>query len=544
MNNPNLAYLFAVAPYVGVAVLFWIGAAAVRYGAPRWWSAYVLSGVMVLAAFLRFRGMTFQSLWGDELGTIRNTFFPGTFGAMCAHAFEDNDMPPLLFVISWAWFRVLGCTETTARLLPVLFGIAGVGAIFGLGRKLARTETGLIAAFLTAISAFHLYYSQELRPYSLLFLQVCVSFWALLCILDRPTRGNITVYSIVTLSLLYTHYYGLVILMAQAIIAGVVGWESRGKRIPLARAAAISGGVMGIGFGGWLPFMFVHLRRTEIWIPRPQPDFFMQVYKSFFDFPLVAFLYAVLIALLLVFAAAGAYRSVFADPGQLPRAVLVLVTWTVTGFLVPYVQSINATPAAIPRYFIVILPPLLLMAALAINLIEYRLARPLLLLLLTVLSALGIFSEADYYNRPTKEPFRAVVQAIPAEPGAIYITRKSHIEMFQFYFDHFHKPVQVTLASPEGIQQVLQKWPPPYVCWLNEARISGSLNNPVVKTVLERFFQLTQTIKISGVTAKRYEIDPARRAAFEALLQTSAATWANALGIPDAKQVSVSPSGK
>ncbi|MGZ4892005.1 MAG: hypothetical protein ACXV2B_07085, partial [Halobacteriota archaeon] len=79
------------------------------------------------------------------------------------------------------------------------------------------TRAGLLAAFLLAASSFNIRYAQEVRMYSLLvFLGVLSMYFFIRLTRDR-TPVTLVGYVIVTTLMLYTHVYGLFLLVAQNI---------------------------------------------------------------------------------------------------------------------------------------------------------------------------------------------------------------------------------------------------------------------------------------------------------------------------------------
>lgn len=495
-------------------------------------NTYVLLGILGLATVLRVKGMIFQGFWFDELLTIRDTR-PGTaFSDMFRLSANSNDMPPFFFVLSWGWFRLWGCTEFTGRLLPVLMGVAGVGAIYGLGQRLARPATGHIAAFLTAISTFHIYYSQELRPYSLLFLETCLSFWALMVFLDNPRPRAAAMYTGITLALLYTHYFGLLVLLAQFIVGVITMMESPApRRAGLFRAGAVAGSTLLFGFSWWVPKMAKTLGRDSFWVQRPAADFFLTLYKDFFDFPPLAFCYAVLLGLLLVRAAGGSRPACLAEPVRFRQTLFLLLTWVLVVFLVPYAYSMNATPVTVARYFITLLPGIFLLLALSIDSIAYRPGKALLIFMIALISALGLFSHADYYHHRSKSRWRELAKALPVEERSFYLAHPTTRELFQFYLDYTGKSVPLLPAAPASFRDACLKSPPPHVFWLVDTTICDDEDIQAIRGVAAHFFRLDQTINLGEVTARRYQVKEGMERQLGALLKSPEKQWRGALTV-------------
>jgi len=74
---------------------------------------------------------------------------------------------------------LFGCSVVACRSLSVLAGVATVPLVALLGAALAGRTAGAVAALLLAFSPLHMYYSQEIRMYSLVTALCALSAWAL-----------------------------------------------------------------------------------------------------------------------------------------------------------------------------------------------------------------------------------------------------------------------------------------------------------------------------------------------------------------------------
>jgi mannosyltransferase len=115
-------------------------------------------------------------------------------------------LPPLYFFLLVP-FYILSRSEWTLRLVSVISGIISIPLIYLLGKRLFNKKIGLISALLLAISPFHLYYSQELRPYSL-FLFFSLQFFYLSYLALESDRTPYYLGMVATFVLgFYTHTY-------------------------------------------------------------------------------------------------------------------------------------------------------------------------------------------------------------------------------------------------------------------------------------------------------------------------------------------------
>jgi 4-amino-4-deoxy-L-arabinose transferase-like glycosyltransferase len=145
-----------------------------------------------VAAVLRFARLGAQSLWIDEIFT-RDMARVG--GAMTLRDLLENVHGPLYAVVVHVWSAIAGDTEAALRTPSAMCGIATVPAMAWLSSRWLGRETAGWAAWLTALSPFLIWYSQEARPYAMLILMVCLSSALMLELARAGSRRGAAVYA-------------------------------------------------------------------------------------------------------------------------------------------------------------------------------------------------------------------------------------------------------------------------------------------------------------------------------------------------------------
>jgi hypothetical protein len=221
-------------------------------------SRLILGGLMVLAGVLRLGTLSAKSMWVDEGLT-----------ALCAESFSyalrqcygvGVNSPGTIFmtILPYGWWP----NEFGLRLVPALFGIASVPALYLLLRSWTNEAGALSAALLLTVSPLHLHHSQDARAYSVMIFCSIVSTWALDRLCDSWQRGwpasKLTawagVFALVTLLNLYNHYFaGLVLAVHFTWTFGLLLLPGTRERI----RATVCAGVLFLsivaGFSFWLP---------------------------------------------------------------------------------------------------------------------------------------------------------------------------------------------------------------------------------------------------------------------------------------------------
>ena len=210
---------------------------------PRWPAVRLRPwGVLVAAAMavglaLRLRSLASHSLWFDEVLTAIGAqslawvlYTPQVFGH-----------PPLQYMAGWVAEGVAGGLaawlggnagvhdDGMLRLPFALAGTATVGAVAFLGRRLAGPVAGAVAAWLLAVSPFHVELSQLARPWVGLVLLAVLSTHALVRALDDGRARSWVWFAGLTALAAYTQYLALPLLAVQ-VLALAIGLAVRRGR--------------------------------------------------------------------------------------------------------------------------------------------------------------------------------------------------------------------------------------------------------------------------------------------------------------------------
>jgi len=195
------------------------------------WSQWVFVAtftlLLLIGVGLRFHGLTNRSYWLDELYSASLSQPEHQVKTIIRGCARDVH-PPLYQLLLWQTYKASSYDELTGRALSAVFGILGLLAIFLLGETLWNRKSGLFALAITSPLFFHVYYSQEVRMYSLLFLLTVLSWWTAILLLRKPSLSRTMIYAILSSALAYTHYFGIFVLISQAaFITGLRVWNNR-----------------------------------------------------------------------------------------------------------------------------------------------------------------------------------------------------------------------------------------------------------------------------------------------------------------------------
>jgi len=132
--------------------------------------AVLFSALVLLSLVLRVIRLD-TSLWEDEVRTYQGASLP--LGETFIHRTQ------FLYYVLAHFALKLGDSEFTLRLPSVFAGVAGVAALYGFVRQVAGRTNAWLAAFILAISAYHVDKSQEARFYAIVILSNILTVWSL-----------------------------------------------------------------------------------------------------------------------------------------------------------------------------------------------------------------------------------------------------------------------------------------------------------------------------------------------------------------------------
>jgi mannosyltransferase len=170
---------------------------------------YPLLFILFLALVLRLVNLN-QSFWLDEAAQVIESARPLSQQFNIAADFHPPGFHLLLFV--WMLF---GHSEIWIRLLPLGFGLGSVFLIYHIAKALGYQKHATWVALFLAISPYHIWYSQETRPYSMF---VFTSLLATYLLIKHSWKH----YAFSVMWLLYSLYFAPFVLMGHIVYVLVV----------------------------------------------------------------------------------------------------------------------------------------------------------------------------------------------------------------------------------------------------------------------------------------------------------------------------------
>lgn len=477
--------------------------------------------LVFLAIALRIPLLT-GSFWLDEAAQALESARPFSQQLDIIPDFQ----PPLLhYLLHFAMY--LGRSEWWLRLWGALIpGLISIIATYLIGKKVFCKNVGLIAGLLTATSSFHVFYSQELRPYSLAAMWAILSWLFLINIWLRAEKGNEDIkrpsknywlfYTICSVLGLFSSYTYPFVLLSQLIITLMLFSSNVKKHF-------LSAAITAVFFLPWLPMFLKQLQagtslRTSMpgWdqvVSLPQLQA-LPLTLGKLVFGVIRLEISTLFIGLSVLMTVITLSLIFLNKSRknFPRkklliiflagALPLLITWMIS-FWIPVVR---------PKRLLFVQPFIyLLVSSLSVyawqskKLIQKTLAAILLGLFLSI----NLFSLYQYYTQPSLQredwrSLRALVRMrFPERETALVFNFGEPFAPWRWYDRERFPTVATGRFNQVNYEQALEKLKPifdyQYVLVFDYLRDLTDPDDLVIKAVEELGFELHELIDVENI---------------------------------------------
>lgn len=329
-----------------------------------------------------------------------------------------------------------------------------------------------MAALLTAINYFHIYHSQELRFYGLVFLLTALSYLFFIRAYKNEKLIDFIGYVLATIGLLYTHYFALIVILTQGITFLFLLMYKRNLKFVI--HSILSGIIMVLAFSPWIPIIISDMGIGLSFLKRPTPFFFAQYFYYYIGKDAIT----LIIFLVFVFLFIQSFRNRDSNDRQNTSLYLIIILWIVLTYLIPYVRSILVSPMLVVRYTMITLPAIIILLAIGWNVIKVAKYKYSLVIVLTLVAILNLIFFRHYYTRPEKSQFREAslkVQSANQSHLPIYSSLPWH---FGFYFRNSADTVKnIELLEGSSVDQF----------WLLQAHFTNEEFEAETKKLRENF---------------------------------------------------------
>lgn len=391
--------------------------------------------IIITSIIYRMYNLDFQSAWLDEIHTMNEADPNTSFSNLYQNIKSGEQMPPLYFYLVYIFFKLFGYSVFAARLFSVIIGIISIFSFYKLSKLFYNNNISLILSIFLSINSYHLYFSQEARPYILFLL---FSIWAIFYLFKLLRNQNLIVFILYGISsglMVSTHFFGLFILVANSIIIFLNFYKNFITfNFKFLKKTVISYVIIVLLF---LPAVDIFLsvsKIKEFWIPSPTNESFTLIFKEFFsnsEFLTTLISVLILFGLIKLFSKDNLTFFQFDKDNHIGY----LWIWTFIVVFIPLARSYTSVSIIITRYFLVLLPIILLFVGYGLKHIKNDFICKTIVFAFLVFSLFETIFVDKYFNSVSKAQFREAA-------GTIIKNNKQSdivISSLDWYYKYFFK---------------------------------------------------------------------------------------------------------
>ncbi|MFZ9847973.1 MAG: glycosyltransferase family 39 protein [Flavobacteriales bacterium] len=254
-------------------------------------STILYVSILLLAFVLRLIHLSDESIWLDE--GISIAMGKLNFAQLLDKSAVDT-FPPLYYLMLHYWMLLFGDSEFSARFLSLLFSMATIIVTYQLCKHLWQEKVATIAAFLLAISVFHIEHAQEVRMYSLVSFLSVSSCYLFLKWKEKQSTIWVVLLFIFNLLFLYSHILAIFFIAAQNIY--YLSLIDKGA-IKL-KSWIIFNFLLLLCFAPWIQ-MFLYQAsawQSTTWMPTPSARDIIGTFTTYSGSVLLTLIFAILIS--------------------------------------------------------------------------------------------------------------------------------------------------------------------------------------------------------------------------------------------------------
>ncbi|MCM8784132.1 MAG: glycosyltransferase family 39 protein [Candidatus Omnitrophica bacterium] len=261
----------------------------------------ILLIVLLLALGIRIYCLGKWELWYDEILAIKT-----------AQNFRLANNSYLYYTLLYYWIKFFKFSESTVRIPSLIFSMLSIASLYLLGKNLFNEKIALFSTGLLAFNPFHIWYSQEARPYSALVLCGILSSYFLFRGLKEKKILFLFPFTFLSVVGIYLHYFYITFLLVCLFIVLLFLFVKKQKYYVYWLTISIL--IIFLFLSPWLPRFLLNLCCIidGFWIPVPSFKSLFITLENFnlgYNAPNWAYKYSLFLTLILFLSAINFLRE-------------------------------------------------------------------------------------------------------------------------------------------------------------------------------------------------------------------------------------------
>lgn len=414
--------------------------------------------ILLVATVLRFYNLDFQGAWLDEIHTLKESDPNLTFSEFHKIIMFREGIPHFYFLLIKIFSQLFGVHSIfIARVFSAIPGILSVLYIYFLGKELYNKNVGLLCSIFLTVNVLSIEYSQEARSYSMLALLVIISFYRLILFLKNNSIKNAIILGFVTGLITNAHPIGLINVAAIYFILLLAIVFIKDKRILIFKNSVFAGIITLLIFSPVYQIVKKVAEIKSFWVEKPSFDNIKMLFINLSGKSEVL-LYLILISIISLFIitiiSLKKNKSKIED-NKIIISFTVLFIWFSVEVSILLIKSYSGTSLILNRYFIAVMPAMMLFLAIGIESISNKVIKILVSILTIGMLFYQIFFPVNYYTALSKSQFSIVCEAVLSNNKENQKIVSNWGWLLSYYLDRENKLNNVNETNLESyLQQV------------------------------------------------------------------------------------------
>src|SRR3989338_10272452 len=343
--------------------------------------------ILIISLFLRVYYLGNTQIWFDEGQSIWISSLNNI-----SEIFKElviSGQQPLHYMLLHLWINFFGKSEFSARSLSVIFGVLTILMSYKISKLMFDRSTGTLCAFLIGFSTFHIYYSQEARPYILTLFLSLLSIYFFIRLLENQNIKILAGFIISNTLLIYNHYSGISIILIQNIYVLTQYFFNKNLKLNI-KTWIISQGIILTLFLPWAVVIMTYYKEKSaslfFWVPPISID---TVIRSFTEFSGSESLLLIFVILFFLNKKTLSLKK---------NIYYLLFLWLLTPFIILLAISKIFFPIYHERYVLIALIPFYILISKGLM----NTSSTVRIIILTVIVALSLNNLTNYYSMNKK----------------------------------------------------------------------------------------------------------------------------------------------
>ena len=311
---------------------------------------------ILVGVFLRIYQLNFESYWLDEMISYWVADPKISFSDTLIRRDQIETSPVLFDLVLKQYLKFFIYEPEFGRHVPLFFGVLSIPLLGLLSHQISKNNSFLLTVFLTSINIYLISYSQEVRPYSLIFFLSTIN----LIFYYKIISENLTFYKkiiflvifiIFSVLMLSSHPFTFIIIFSQIINSIYFFFFFKKKHYLFFLSIPF---ILSIYLFFNFNYLITQLSFSEYFLTHENWKFYYNYYFSrFFGSKIMGLIYlSTLIYLVVTFR-----REIFLTFNN----YLLLIFILIFSYVIPLAYSYFKTPILTDRYIIFVLIPILIL---------------------------------------------------------------------------------------------------------------------------------------------------------------------------------------